>query len=277
MSNSTRPSSNSTSTSSYDERFVVPLEASRRGAHRARVSPVMAVLPVAAVVGIVIGAIALVYLFLGGMGGSDNAATTVPAPSSASPTAAASTTAGAAAPSGSASDPAGGVASGTVDKTLPVAVYNGSQPTVSGLARKASTKLSAAGWTLGKVDTWTGTPVTETTVFYGTETQRVTAMAVAKSLGHGVAKLSAAKAGAGITVVVGSDFQGAGLARPTGMVTHATNSKPSTAGGTATHSTAHTTAKVTTKAAATTRPATTKPVTTAPPTTHTSSTDPATS
>ena len=48
MSNSTRPSS------SYDERFVVPLEASRRGAHRARVSPLVAMMPVVAVVGIVV-------------------------------------------------------------------------------------------------------------------------------------------------------------------------------------------------------------------------------
>ena len=163
MSNSTRPSNSSTTTSNYDERFVVPLEASRRGAHRARVSPVMAVLPVAAVVGIVIGAIALVYLFLGGMGGTDNA-TTAAAPSSASPTATASGTAAAVAPSSKPSDMATGTASaGAVDKMVTVAVYNGTSPTVSGLARKASTKLGAAGWTLGKVETWTGTPVTSST------------------------------------------------------------------------------------------------------------------
>lgn len=257
MSNSTRPSSSSTS--SYDERFVVPLEASRRGAHRARVSPVMAVLPVAAVVGIVIGAIALVYLFLGGMGGGDTA-TTAAAPS-ASPTAAASTSAGAAAASGSPS--ASGLASdGTVDRLLPVAVYNGTQPTVSGLARKASTRLSTAGWKLGKIDTWNGTPVTETTVFFGSETQRATAMAVAKSLGRGVARLSAANAGAGITVVVGNDYPGAGAARPTGKVTRPTKSA---AGGVATHSPTRATKatnKATTRAAATTPSPTTDPATT---------------
>jgi hypothetical protein len=266
VSSSTRPSSDNTSTSNYDERFVVPLEASRRGAHRARVSPVMAVLPVAAVVGIVIGAIALVYLFLGGMGGSDNAATTVVAPSSASPTAAASTTAGAAAPSSTPSELASGTATGTVDKMLPVAVFNGTQPTVSGLARKASTKLSAAGWTLGRVDTWVGTPVTETTVFYGAEAQRATAMAVAKSLGHGVARLSAAsaaKAGAKIVVVVGNDYPTTGLTRPTAMVPHVTATRSSTAGGVATRSPAHTTTKATAKATTkATTPATTSAATT---------------
>jgi hypothetical protein len=252
VSNSTRPSNSSTTTSSYDERFVVPLEASRRGAHRARVSPVMAVLPVAAVVGIVIGAIALVYLFLGGMGGTDNATTTVASPSSASPTAAAST-AGAAAPSSTPSDMATGTASaGAVDKMVTVAVYNGTSPTVSGLARKASTKLSTAGWTLGKVETWTGTPVTETTVFYGTEAQHATAMAIAKSLGRGVAKLSATKAGTGIAVVIGNDYPGAGAARPTGMTsTHAAGTRTNTAGGMTTHTT-KAPAKAATKAAAST-------------------------
>jgi len=269
VSNSTRPSNSSTTTSSYDERFVVPLEASRRGAHRARVSPVMAVLPVAAVVGIVIGAIALVYLFLGGMGGTDNATTTAASPSSASPTAAASGPAGAAAPSSNPSDMATGTASaGAVDKTVTVAVYNGTSPTVSGLARKASTKLSAAGWTLGKVETWTGTPVTETTVFYGTEAQRPTATAIAKSLGRGVAKLSATKAGAGIAVVVGNDYPGAGAARPTGMTsTHATGSRTNTAGGTTTHTT-KAPAKAATKAAA----STTATSSTGTPTTTTSTT-----
>ncbi|HEY6796085.1 MAG TPA: LytR C-terminal domain-containing protein [Kineosporiaceae bacterium] len=216
MSNSTR--SSAPSTSGYDERYVVPLEASRRGAHRARVSPVMAVLPVIAVVGLVVGAVALVYVFFGKLGtGSDPAAQVTPAPAartsgSPSPSAATST-----APSSPASPTA---AAGTVDTTVPVAVYNGSGTT--GLGRKVADKLSAAGWTLGTVGTWTGAPVAETTVYFGAEQQRATVQAIVKSLGHGVPKLSAAKAGAGITVVIGPDLRG------TGASTSASSSKTRT-------------------------------------------------
>ena len=50
MSDSTRSTSGS-----YEEQFVVPLEASRRGAHRARVSPLLGALPVVAVAVVVVG------------------------------------------------------------------------------------------------------------------------------------------------------------------------------------------------------------------------------
>lgn len=206
MSNSTRPSSSS----SYDERFVVPLEASRRGAHRARVSPVMAVLPVAAVVGIVVGAIALVYLFLGG-GGSDagaDATTSVgPSASSAAP----STTAPAAGASSTGpTGPSSAVAPGTVDKTIQLDVFNGTRPNVSGLGRKAANRLTAAGWTTGKIATWDGPALTQTTVFYGTAEQKASAQAVVKALGRGTVKLSPSRAGTGMSVVVANDYPGAG-------------------------------------------------------------------
>lgn len=202
MSNTTRQTSNSN-----DERYVMPLEASRRGAHRARVSPVMAVLPIVAVVGIVIGAIALVYLFFGGLGGSGSSPEgTASAPATTAPSTTASASASAPAPSTSAQASSTAPA-GTVDKTITVSVYNGTR--TSGLARRAGTKINVAGWTLGTVATWTGAPVTETTVYYGTDSQEATATAVAKALGHGIARLSAAKAGTGITVVVGPDFAAA--------------------------------------------------------------------
>ena len=210
MSNSTRPSSSSTSSSSgYDERFVVPLEASRRGAHRARVSPVMAALPVAVVIGIVVGAIVLVYWFLGG--GQSNVgdgATTAAGPSTSAPAAPA--------PSGSAAtdptdSPSSALAPGTVDKSITVDVYNATSPNVSGLARRAANKLIAAGWTAGKVGTWTNGPVTQTTIFYASPDQKATAQALAKALGRGVPRLSPAKAADGIAVVVANDFPGAGV------------------------------------------------------------------
>ena len=143
VSNSTRPSSSSSS--SYDERFVVPLEASRRGAHRARVSPIMAALPVTVVVGIVVGAVALVYLFLGGNGSDPGAearrrAVGYPRWRRRRPP-----------PEAPGAVPSAAPASGAVDKTITLDVFNGTSPTVSGLARKAATKLTAAGWTTGKV------------------------------------------------------------------------------------------------------------------------------
>jgi LytR cell envelope-related transcriptional attenuator len=203
VSNSTRPSS--TTSSGYDERFVVPLEASRRGAHRARVSPVMAVLPVAAVLGVVIGAFALVYLFFGmGGSGAGSTATTAAASPTAATTASPSATPDASASGMStASDSMSSTASqAPIDRTLDVAVYNGSS--VSGMARKASSHLITAGWKVGTVATWPGATLSATTVFYATDAQRATAAAVAKSLGRGVVKLSAARAG--ITVVVGTDY-----------------------------------------------------------------------
>jgi hypothetical protein len=231
VSNSTRPSSNTSSTSSYDERFVVPLEASRRGAHRARVSPVMAVLPVAAVVGIVVGAIAMVYIFLGGLGDGDagTTATTTAAPSTSSSTAAST-----AASSTSASGTAGAIA-GTVDKTIPLTVYNGTSPTVTGLARKAGTKLTAAGWSVGTPESWTGSPLSTTTVYYGRDEQRASALAVVKVLGRGSAKLSASKAGTGMAVVIANDYPGAGVVHAS-TTARVTTTKSSTAGGSATKS-----------------------------------------
>jgi len=198
VSNTTR------TTSSYDERYVVPLEASRRGAHRARVNPVIAALPVVAVVVAVLGAVGLVSVFLGG-GGSSGGDAAGPAATSAAPSASAkpspSASAEASPTSSSAEAPAG-----TVDKTIQVAVYNGAG--TSGLGRRAADRLTGAGFKVGTIATWTGGAVAETTLYIGTEDQRATANAIVKALKHGTVKVSATKAAAGITVVVGSDYVG---------------------------------------------------------------------
>ncbi len=92
MSNSTRPGG-------YDERLVVPLEASRRGAHRARVSPLVAALPLLAVVVVVAAVIGVAYtLFLGRsandaadpLAGGPNPGPTSSAPAASAPAASAS-------------------------------------------------------------------------------------------------------------------------------------------------------------------------------------------
>lgn len=198
--------SNSTRSTSYDERYVVPLEASRRGAHRARVNPVMAALPVVAVAGIVVGAIALVYVVFGSLGGGTDSAEP-PAQTSAAP----GTTAPAAGPSPSdgagsqAAAPTSAAVAGTVDKTTEIAVFNGSG--TSGLGRTGGEKLRAAGFTVGEPATWNGAAMRTTTVFYPDAAHRATALAVVKALGHGQAKLWD-KANSPVTVVIGRDFAG---------------------------------------------------------------------
>jgi hypothetical protein len=216
-------------TSSYDERYVVPLEASRRGAHRARVSPVMAALPVVAVVGIVVGAIVLVYVLFGKLGGAPDSSTQ--AAPSATPTAGA-TAAPSATPTAAEPTSASPTVTESVDKTVPVAVYNATG--TSGLARKVGNRLVAAGWTLGPVQSWTKGSVTATTVYYGTQEQRATALAVAKSVGHAAVRLSASKAGTGIAVVVAPDYPGAGGSF--GATSTRTRSTSQNAGATATKS-----------------------------------------
>jgi hypothetical protein len=171
----------------------------------------MAVLPVVAVAGIVIGAVALVYLFFGKLGGgADTAAqvtTQTPAATSAAPSATATS------PAGQPPSAVTTAATGLIDKTISVSVYNDSG--TAGLGRKAADKLTAAGWTLGQLGNWTGAPVTETTVYFGSDAQRASAQSIAKTVGKGTLKLSSAKAGEGIAVVVGADLRGAAAVNAT--------------------------------------------------------------
>ena len=207
--------SNSTRSTSYDERYVVPLEASRRGAHRARVNPVMAALPVVAVAGIVVGAIALVYVVFGSLGSGSDSAT----PAATTPAGTAAGAAQSTAPAASQAEPSGdptptaGAATGAVDRTVQIAVFNGSGTT--GLGLRGAEKLRGAGWTVGEPATWTGAAVKATTIFYATPAQKATAQAVLKSLGRGTLKQSPTRAGVGMTVVIGPDFPGATAATST--------------------------------------------------------------
>jgi hypothetical protein len=207
MSNSTRPSG-------YDERLVVPLEASRRGAHRARINPLMSVLPVLAVMVVVVAVIGVAYtLFVKNTNTADDGATgTVPTTSApaapkpsgttTAPAAGSSSTKAATSPSASSSAPAA-----AVDKDVAFVVYNGSTPPVNGLGAKAQAALTDAGWTKAKLVKGT-TPVqlTTTRVYYAKESQQPTAEAIAKALGVGSAKLSTSIASSGIVVVVGNDY-----------------------------------------------------------------------
>lgn len=207
MTNLTRP-----------ESFTLPVEASRRGAHRARPNPVLGVLPMVAVVAVVLAVVWLAYTLFGNtVGGKDSAAL---AGAQASPAAGASASAGGAAPSagtdGGAS-PAPSVSTdpgqagspspatpGVVSKAAPLNFFNATQ--VQGLSRKAAAALAKDGWKQGVVEAWAGPAVTQTTVYYAKPTQRATAQAIVDALGVGVAKQSATLAKRGIAVVVFSDY-----------------------------------------------------------------------
>jgi hypothetical protein len=149
-----------------------------------------------------------------------------------------------------------------VDKTIEVAVFNGSG--TSGLGRRAGDKLKAAGWTVAEPQTWTGDPVSVTTVYFGASTQRASAQSIVRTLGKGSVKLSAAKAGAGITVVIGPDFPGA-----TGSPATRTRSSTTRAGSSTTRSATSTSSASSTTPGASGSPTTSEDT----PTTSTSPTE----
>jgi len=207
MSNSTRPGG-------YDERLVVPLEASRRGAHRARVNPLLSVLPLLAVVVVVVAVVGLAYtLFVKGSNGSDDngtasaPTTTAPAATQPTPSVSASGSSSSTRPSASASTSA--PATAKVDKGASFSVYNGSTAHVAGLAKRAETALGGAGFGNGHVVSG-ATPVgttQSTKIYYASSSQKATAEALKDALGGvGVVKLSSTVAGQGIVVVVGDDY-----------------------------------------------------------------------
>lgn len=191
---------------SYDDRFVVPLEPSRRGAHRARMSPLIASLPIIAVVAVVVAVIALAWTLFGGtlLGGRDDttsASTVTPqasetnsAPASASGPAQATETA----PTTSASPVV------EIDRTVSVTVLNSTR--TSGLAKKATTELQGKGWTNAKFSYDSATSRTTSVVYYAKSSQKDIAQALVDDLGVGSAKQSSSMATKGTTVVLGTDY-----------------------------------------------------------------------
>jgi hypothetical protein len=207
MSNSTRPSG-------YDERLVVPLEASRRGAHRARINPLMSVLPVLAVVVVVVAVIGVAYtLFVKGTNtADDNPTGTVPATSApAAPNPTGTTSAPAAGSSSSkpaTSASASSSSAAPVDKEVAFIVYNGSTAQTSGLAKKANTALKGDGFTKGQVST-SSLPVSRsqtTHIYYATDADKATAEALKDALGVGSVRQNATVAAQRLVVVVGDDY-----------------------------------------------------------------------
>lgn len=194
----------------YDDRYTAPVEASRRGAHRARPNPLTAVLPVVA--GIVV-----VALVIGGTfallrpSGQDSGGNVAAAPTADVPTGGAQPTG---APDGTPSagdsgadsgdEPSGGPTSrATVDKDSPIRVLN--SVSVAGLAKRHARTLEGAGWTVGETGNSSQRNLTTTRVYYATTADAATAKAIVKALGFGEAVRSTAGARGGTTVVLGRD------------------------------------------------------------------------
>jgi hypothetical protein len=175
-----------------DEFDRVPETSTRQGVHRAvaessrrRLAPILAVGAAALAVGLV------AFLILPKLGFSTGGNTmAVSAEQSASSAAASpSPTASSPAPSETPSPVATPSETPTptptptaaVDKTQPVAIYNGT--TTAGLANRVGGTVSTAGWTLGTLGNWGGVPQKRSVVFYNGAEQKANAEALGKLLG----------------------------------------------------------------------------------------------
>jgi hypothetical protein len=94
-----------------------------------------------------------------------------------------------------------------LDAATTIVVLNGTQPGRQGLAGRVRTRLLAAGWSDVTSSTLTGTPPTVTTVYYSRSTLKAAALEIVKELGTGRARLSASRAGGGITVILRNDYR----------------------------------------------------------------------
>ncbi len=191
-------------------------EKGRVGAHRPRTGPLSSLWPYLLVGAVVVLVAGLGYLLLGrgdstttltDTGADTGAGTSAASASGAavSPTPAAS--ASSPGPSSAqASQPA--AAAGTVNKKTTLNFYNGSSPNIPGLSRKAAAVLQGQGWTIGEIETWTGTKVSRTTVFYSSDDQLATANEVVKKMGVGAAEKKTDLTKAGLSVVISNDYRG---------------------------------------------------------------------
>lgn len=186
----------------------------RRGAHRARPNPALAMVPlllvVVAVVAVLVGAMTLLgddapdVAAPAGNNGQPAAQETTAAPEATAPPAGEPTDAATAPPAESATEPPP-EPEPTVEMSVPVTVLNGT--TTKGLAAGAAEQLGGAGWTVAATGNYRDGPPPPTTVYYATEDLAATAEAVAGDLGGAATQLSEAFGADGITVVLGDDYR----------------------------------------------------------------------
>ncbi len=192
-----------------DEFDRVPEAASRQGIHRAAAAPKRPRLWPILSVGtgaLAVGVATFVLLPHGGLeapgqsaseaaavaqSGSEEPGAASDKPSTAAPTAGASkpaskSAAASADPSEAAPSPAAteaasvDVLASTVDKALPVSIFNGTL--TSGLAGRVGASVEADGWTLGQVANWQGAPQQTSVIFYSGAERKASAEALGKLL-----------------------------------------------------------------------------------------------
>ncbi|HEX5511878.1 MAG TPA: LytR C-terminal domain-containing protein [Actinomycetales bacterium] len=195
----------------------------RRGAHRAKATPVVAALPVVLVLVVVVAVVLGVTTLIGGRdpksaaiaGFETPTATDTPSGTgSAEPTSGASGSPSATAsaepsdtgqPTGEPSDTPSSDSTGSqVQQDAPVVVLNGTK--TRGLAAKAAQSLRNDGWNVSRTDNYRDGQI-PTTVFYATGDLEATAAKIARQLG-GVHVQENAAIGDSITVVLGNDYSG---------------------------------------------------------------------
>jgi hypothetical protein len=194
----------------FDDRFTTPIEASRRGAHRARPRPVSATLPVLAGIVVVLLVVGGVYAVLNGTNNSNGPTVSAAEGPSASATAsggaaAPKTTAGATQPSQTTATSTGAASNGTgtVNRGASLVVLN-SVP-VQGLAAKVKTTLEGAGWTVSRTGNSNNKNLPTTKVYYGKKSLKSTAEAMVQDLGYGEISKDSVVAQKGLVVVLGQD------------------------------------------------------------------------
>lgn len=188
----------------YDDRSAAPVEASRRGAHRARPKAIAAIFPVIAGVVVVLLVIGAVYTVIGK---KDSTPTTNSAAKKALEDEANSTANPDAGGGTKASSTGKASATSKADKSVKVIVLNSLN--VQGLATSYKDKLEAKGWTVDYTDNSTTRDLATTKIYYEDADLKATAGGVRKAIG-GIGELSTKgidiKAGE-ITVVLGQDTQ----------------------------------------------------------------------
>ena len=177
-----------------DEFDRVPETSARQGVHRTvsaprsrRLGPILSFGAAALAIGLV-AFLLLPKLGFGPAGGSamtadqaSNNAAASPAPTAAGATPSASSApTGSLAPAGS-TPSASATPSAAVDKTQPVAIYNGTA--TAGLAGRVGTTVTSAGWVLGPLGNWGGARQQTSVVFYNGPAQKANADALGSLLG----------------------------------------------------------------------------------------------
>ncbi len=181
-----------------DEFDQVPQNTSRQGVHRdAQETPRPTLWPVLTVgaVALVLGLVAFLILPNLGLvapGAASNVTTPAPQQTSTAPSAAPSESSSAPSASSEPSSepsaeptpsesPSATPSSAPVDKTTPVAVYNGAG--TAGLAGRVAGLVQGDGWALSTVGNWGGLPQQTSVIFYNAPAQKANAEALGTLLG----------------------------------------------------------------------------------------------